>query len=128
MSNRTSIPSTASHAKLRVQAVAQDLTVGVFRLTETLPRGYADLRDQARRASHAVVRNIAEGAGRFAPGDKRARYRIALGELAECDACLDTLALLGLLGPAERQRLARLAGRVGRMVTGLVLAQERRLE
>ena len=51
-------------------------------------RGAADLRDQTLRASESIVLNIAEGAGRFGPDDKRRFYRIASGSAMECAGAL----------------------------------------
>ena len=48
-------------------------------------------RDQIKRASISVARNIAEGAGRFSKADKRNFYVVARGSLAECVAILDLL-------------------------------------
>ena len=59
------------------------LTVGVERLCTTLPRGHADLKDQVRRAASATMRNITEGADRWTPRDKAARFVIAHGECGE---------------------------------------------
>jgi len=49
------------------------------------------LRDQMLRAAESVVLNIAEGAGRVSPADKRRHYAIAAGSAMEVGACLDLL-------------------------------------
>jgi four helix bundle protein len=98
-------PATRLDAeKLQVYAVAlefQHLAAGL------LPaRRYASLRDQLDRASVSIVLNIAEGAGRFAPGDKARFYAIARGSVMECGALLDVL--------LDRRIITATAHRAGR--------------
>ena len=50
-----------------------EVVEGTVHLTQRCPRGFAELRDQARRAALATVRHIAEGASRVSPADRRAR-------------------------------------------------------
>jgi len=115
------------HQRLDAWHVAQDLSVGAVLLTESCPRGFADLRDQLRRAALSTVRNIAEGASRISPADKRARFVVARGECAECDATLETAARLELFPAEEILRIRVLADRVSAMLTGLVRREERRM-
>ena len=107
-----------AHRRLDVYRCAMDLAVGVERLSQGLPRGYADLRDQVRRSAFAVVRHVAEGANRASPADKGARFTVARGECAECDASLETIERLGIGRGVVPLR--RLADRVGAMLTGLI--------
>jgi four helix bundle protein len=46
-----------------------------------------------------VVRNIAEGAGRWSDGDASKHYRIARGEAMESASSLDVLKLRKLVAP-----------------------------
>src|SRR5512139_3396411 len=62
-------------------------------LVEELPRGNAERADQLLRAAEAVVRNIAEGAGRWSKVDMSKHYKIARGEAMECAASVDVLQL-----------------------------------
>jgi len=122
-----SLPNGFAHLRLDAYAVAQDLACGVARLSHTLPRGFAEVRDQLQRAALAVARHIAEGASRATPAEKRARFVIARGECAECDATLDTVLRLALAPEAEVRRLRQLADRLGAMLTGLVLREASRV-
>jgi four helix bundle protein len=54
-------------------------------------RGYPNLRDQLERASLSIALNIAEGAGRSSPADRRKFFTIAMGSLLECGAMLEVL-------------------------------------
>jgi len=112
------------HERLEAYRVALALHREVEALARTLPRGYAALRDQMRRAAASTVCNLAEGADRWSPKDKASRYRIALGECGECAATLDLAA-----GTVDAERIGRiqtLARRTGALLAGLVRAQERR--
>jgi hypothetical protein len=71
---------TPTHQRLDAYRVAIDLFRGVEAVASRFPRGYADMKDQLRRATGAIVRNIAEGANRFHPADKMARFLVARGE------------------------------------------------
>ena len=114
-----------AHQRLDAFHVAMELTVGVERLAAALPRGHADLKDQVRRAASATVRNITEGANRWSPRDKAARFVIARGESGECDAALEMIQRLRLARAGEAYALRQLADRVGAMLTGLIRRQQR---
>ena len=66
-------------------------------LVEELPRGNAERADQLTRAAETVVRNIAEGAGRWSKVDMSKHYKIARGEAIECAASLDVLKVRRLI-------------------------------
>ena len=53
------------------------------------------------RAAESVVRNIAEGAGRWSEADSAKHHKIARGEAMECAASLDVMKLRKLVS-AER--------------------------
>jgi len=117
---------TQPHHRLDAYRVALELFSGVERLAAALPRGHADLKDQVRRAAGAVVRHIAEGASRVHPRDKAARFMVARGECAECDAALE---MAGILGIADRFAIRGLrwrAGRISAMLRGLMLREQGR--
>ena len=94
--------------------------LGARPVRSSLPTGFADLGTQARRAALATVRHIAEGAARVSAADKRARFVIARGEVAEVHATLQTAALLGVIRQADFDRVAVLCDRVAAMLTGLI--------
>ena len=51
----------------------------------------AAVKDQLDRCSTSVPLNIAEGNGKFSPGDRSRFFEIARGSAVECAACLDVL-------------------------------------
>lgn len=85
-----------------------------------LPRGNADRADQLTRAAESVVRNIAEGAGRWSNADSANRYKIARGEAMECAASLDVLKLRKLIGDDRYERGIQLLEAVVAMLTKMV--------
>lgn len=115
-----------AHGRLDVYRVALELHRGVESLAADLPRGYADLKDQVRRAAAATVRHVAEGANRIHPRDKAARFMVARGEVGEVDAVLEMATLAGLASEARLARLRRLADRVGAMLFGLIRREQAR--
>ena len=116
-----------AHQRLDAYHVARELAAGCVQLTARLPRGFTDVRDQARRSALATVRHIAEGASRTSPADKRARFTVARGEVAELDATLESAQLLELIASAPVRELRVLAARVGAMLTGLIQRESRRM-
>ena len=118
--------SRFAHHRLDAYHVALELFAGVERTA--LPKGYADLRDQLRRAAAATVRHLAEGASRTHPRDKAARFMVARGECAECDASLEMAEVLGLAPRPRLRELRRLAGRVAAMLTGLIRREQARAD
>jgi len=118
----TDTRSRFAHHRLHAYHAALEPFAGVERLV--LPSGYADLRDQLRRAAAATVRHIAEGANRAHPRDKAARFIVAKGECGECDASLEMAEVLRLAPVARIRELRRLADRVAAMLTGLTRKQQ----
>ncbi|MDJ0521893.1 MAG: four helix bundle protein [Planctomycetota bacterium] len=114
-----------AHQRLDAFHAAMQLTIGVERIAASLPRGHADLKDQVRRAASATMRNTTEGANRWTARDKAARFVIAKGECAECDAALEMIERLELAPACDVAALRALADRVGAMLTGLIRRQRR---
>ena len=99
------------HEKLDVYAVALDFLVLANGVLERLPRGRSHIGDQLSRASLSIVLNIAEGAGKYSPGDKRRYYLSASGSAPECAAILDVCRRLNLsrtqrIGPVRSSSIA----------------------
>lgn len=117
-----------THEKMDVYKVALDLARSVSEVIEPLPRSYRDLGDQLTRASQSVVLNIAEGAGRYRPLDKRKFYLAALGSAHECGAVIDLLRAGGQIDAETSAAQKERATRVVEMLTKLAAAMERRAE
>jgi len=104
------------HHKLDVYAAALDFVVLVDPLLEDLPPGRGYLALQLRKAAASIVSNVAEGAGEFAPKEKRRFYRIARRSGTECAAQLDILLRLDLIDATGHQSTTRLLHRIVSML------------
>ena len=82
-------------------------------------RANAIVRDQLRRASLSVVLNIAEGAGRRSPAQKRHFYSIARGSAMESAAIVDVLRVRGVAAHTECRQARALVVRIVQMLTKL---------
>src|SRR6266511_2924470 len=89
-------------------------------IVEELPKGHSARADQLVRAAESVVRNIAEGAGRWSDADSSKHYKIARGEAMECAASLDVLKLRRLVAPDRYDRGIQLLEGVVAMLTKMV--------
>lgn len=89
-------------------------------IVEELPRGHSERADQLLRAAESVLRNIAEGAGRWSKADSAKHYKIARGEAMECAASLDVLRLRQLLSATHYERGISLLEGVVAMLTKML--------
>ena len=92
----------------------------VIEITGELPKGHSDRADQLTRAAEAVVRNIAEGAGRWSPADCSKHYKIARGEAMECAASLDVMRLRRTLTNERYDQGIRLLEAIVAMLTKML--------
>jgi four helix bundle protein len=109
-----------SFQRLDVYQRAIEFLALVYDVVGDLPRGNADRADQLVRSAESVVRNIAEGAGRWSNADSANRYKIARGEAMECAASLDVMRLRKLISDARYQRGLKLLQGVVAMLTKMV--------
>ena len=111
-------PGPFDYQRLDAYEVALQALVEGDRLARQLPRGYAKLADQLRRALLSAHLGVAEAASR-AGADRRARFRCARGEASEAAAALEAVLCLQL-APAERvEPVLHLLGRLAAMLTRL---------
>ncbi len=82
-----------SFQRLDVYQRAIEFLALVGDIVDDLPKGHSERSDQLVRAAESVVRNIAEGAGRWSEADSAKHYKIARGEAMECAASLDVMRL-----------------------------------
>jgi four helix bundle protein len=109
-----------SFQRLDVYQRAIEFLALVYEIVEQLPKGHADRADQLVRAAESVVRNIAEGAGRWSGADSAKHYKISRGEAMECAACLDVLKLKRLVAAASYDQGIRLLEAVVSMLTKMI--------
>ena len=108
-----------SFQKLDVYRCAIEFLALAIDLTSRLPKGYASLADQFRRAALSGPLNIAEAAGRTSDADAARHYGIARGSAMECAAIVDALKLLAVMTDSEHNKAAELLARVVAMLTKL---------
>jgi len=82
------------YEKLDVYQLSIQLTAKAVAISDGLPKGYAALSDQLRRAAMSVPLNIAEGVGKTSPQDRARFHGIARGSAMECGAILDVIRIL----------------------------------
>jgi len=87
-------------------------------LARRLPRGYATLQDQLRRALLSAYLGIAEASSRQG-ADRLCRFRCARGEACEPAAALEGVLVLNLAPEAEILTLLALLDRLCAMLTRL---------
>jgi four helix bundle protein len=114
------LPKTFAHHRLDAYQVALEAMTEVVALTRLIPRGHRSIADQMKRSSTSVVANIAEGANRHSPGEKRQKYTIARAEAGETAAWLEILVGLGLATEAQVAPTAHRLDRVAAMLTRLI--------
>ena len=85
-----------------------------------IPKGHAERADQLSRAAESVLRNIAEGAGRWSEADSAKHYRIARGEAMECAASLDVMKLRKIVTAQRYEEGIRLLEAVVAMLTKMI--------
>jgi four helix bundle protein len=111
----------SSFRDLRVWQEAIDLSLSVYRSTETFPKHEVyGLSQQMRRASVSIASNIAEGKGHHS--DKEFRHFLfhARGSLMELETQILLASKLQYLSAEQAGILQRMATKVGRALTGLI--------
>ena len=109
-----------SSQRLDVYQRAIEFLALVYDIVDKLPKGHSDRADQLVRAGESVVRNIAEGAGRWSEADSSKHYKIARGEAIQCAACLDVLKLRKLVAATQYEDGIRLLEGVVAMLTKMM--------
>ena len=115
--SRVDVQNMLSFQRLDVYQRAIEFLSLAIEIVDELPRGHAERGDQLIRAAESVVRNIAEGAGRWSGADSSKHYKISRGEAMECAASLDVLKLRKLVRAEKYQRGIELLEGVVAMLT-----------
>jgi four helix bundle protein len=111
-------PGTFDHHRLDAFHVAREaLRLGDV-IARKLPRGYATLADQLRRALLAAYLGVAEASSRQGH-DRMARFRCARGEASEAAAALEAVAMLGRAPEDDTRAVVALCDRLCAMLTRL---------
>jgi len=121
----TGVAGVRDHRDLEVWKLADALRRESLKLTERESfRQDWDLRRQLNRAASSVASNVAEGFGRFLPGDFARFMRIAKASALETIEHAATSADRRLISEDERDVLVRLAKRTAGACTRLIVYLE----
>lgn len=109
-----------SFQRLDVYKRAIDFLAYTYELVESLPSGNSARAEQLTNSAESVVRNIAEGAGRWSKLDMAKHYKIARGEAMESAASLDVLRLRGAMEVPRYDRGVALLVAIVSMLTKMI--------
>ena len=91
---------------IKVWHKAHDLTLKVYKITETFPREEIyGLTSQIRRAAASIPTNIAEGSGRRSDAELARFLEIAFGSTSEVEYLLQLSKDLSLLDTSTYERI-----------------------
>jgi four helix bundle protein len=118
--------TTKPHKRLDVWKKAIDLTVDIYKLTETFPRiEVYGLTGQMRRAAVSVASNIAEGAGRQTKKEFINYLHMAQGSLSELDTQLVITSRLEYISAETHREIEIRIETISKMITGLIKSLKR---
>jgi four helix bundle protein len=106
-----------SFQRLEVYQRAIERLMLVNEIVNDLGAGHAERADQVVRSAESILRNIAEGSGRWSRPDSAKHYKIARGEAMEVAASLDVLCVRKLVSAERNQRGERLLESIVSMLT-----------
>lgn len=112
--------------KLLVYQKAIDFSDQICQTTQSFPRGFYFLVDQLNRAALSIAANIVEGNGRFTIRDKKNFFSITRGLVQECVPLLELAKRRGLILPANHLNLNANLEEIAKMLSGLIVAQDKR--
>ena len=118
--------SKKPHKSLDVWKKAIDLTVDIYKLTETFPRTEVyGLTSQMRRAAVSIPSNIAEGAARQTKKEFINYLHMAQGSLSELDTQLVIASRLEYLSLDIYKGIEDRIETISKMLTGLIKSLKR---
>lgn len=110
-----------SFRDLNVWQGSMELTVEVYRLTQSFPREEAfGLTSQIRRSAVSVPSNIAEGHGRMNPREFKRFLLIARGSISELQTQLELSGALELADPELLNTVQKRSNEVEKMLFALL--------
>ena len=110
-----------SFRDLQVWQRAIQLTVAIYRITQSFPREELyGLAGQIRRSAVSVPSNIAEGQGRLTTGEFKQFLGIARGSNCELQTQLEITRALGYCDLHKIEEAEGLSFEVGKMINSLL--------
>lgn len=109
------------HYRLLAWQQAMLLIQNIYQLTAELPaEEKTNLRSQMRRAATSVASNIAEGAGRYSPREKKHFFHTARGSLSELETQFRACILLYEFPSLAQRETPILIQRCWMLLEGLI--------
>ena len=113
---------------LRVWQEAVALAAEVIRaLRSTNRREIKSITEHTMMTAMAVAEHIAEGYGRYAPGEQRQLYRLAKRDLLRLETALAVARQAELLSVSHHAQLTTRIQTVGRLLSGFLVYLDRQL-
>ena|SRR5581483_10530447 len=110
-----------NHQNLDVYKASHEMLLECYNVTKQLPQEERfNLISQLRRASLSVKLNIAEGASRKSPAERKRFYEIARGSVIEIDAALNAAVALQYIAMENLQHLGVLLNRCFSMLCKMI--------
>lgn len=107
------------HERLDVYQLSIQFVAAAIAVSERIPRGYASLADQLRRAAMSIPLNIAEGVGKPSKAEQARFHAIARGSAMECGAILDVVRVLRVESSESldqaKEMVVRIVGMLSKM-------------
>jgi four helix bundle protein len=118
--------SIKPHKRIDVWNKAIDLTIDIYKLSETFPRTELyGLTSQMRRASISIPSNIAEGAARQTKKEFINFLHMAQGSLSELDTQLVIASRLEYISTETYKEIENKIETISKMLTGLIKSLKR---
>lgn len=100
--------------ELDVYKLAEELSDVIWDAFEEWPKKVREtIGNQIIRSSDSIAANLAEGYGRYTPGDRKVFYRYARGSFEETKAWLRKLIRRRIIQDAEIQKYTELVNELG---------------
>ncbi|HEY2514570.1 MAG TPA: four helix bundle protein [Polyangiaceae bacterium] len=109
-----------NHSLPHHKLIAYQVALEFLRVVHQTRIQDAEQRAQARKSAKSVVRNIAEGAGRWSRADKARVYAIARGELCEACAAVEIAVAIGCASSGDLAAVQALGKRLSDLLGRLI--------
>ena len=110
-----------NHKSLKIYEATRELAKEIYVVSMKLPvEEKFNMIQQMRRAALSVKLNLAEGATRKSPNERRRFYEVARGCVIEIDSALDISVDLNYLSKEKLAELGQLLVRTFQMISKMI--------
>lgn len=119
----------ASFTDLEVWQHGHDFVIDIYKTTSSFPKHETyGIVSQLRRAASSITSNIAEGFSRYSYRDKARFYYNSRGSVSECQNHILISKDVGYLPSNKADQLFEDAGKIRRILNGLIKSTETRFQ